>query len=620
MTSLAASVSWADVATRTVRDGWKFRQGRSEIWYPATVPGTVHTDLIANEIIEDPFFRLNERGVQWVDKEDWMYETTLVATAAEVGSSNQELVFLGLDTYADVYLNGKSILNANNMHRTWRVDVKGLLKAGDNKLEVYFHSPIKIDLPKCDKYSYGFNTGPDQSQNGGIFDKLVSIFARKAGYHYGWDWGPRLVTSGIWRDIVLETWNDTRIDDVQLIQNKVTTAEASLSSVVEVRADAAVNDLLESQFKNMYFKCLPEVVKEYGGGTGYRPSSPFAFEDGPSDGVNGDAHYWGVWHGRDSIGHYNVERARFFSEYGFQSFPEFESVKLYAPQKRDWNINSEVMMAHQRAGSYANNLIRDYMDKEFRTPDNFEHFLYVGMILQGDAIKTAMEAHRRDMPYCMGTLYWQHNDCWPVASWAARDYYGRWKAQQYFARQAYRDILVSPIVKDDVLRVSLISDRRTDAKGRFTITALTLDGKKLAQVNRNVTAKALTSQVIFSSALGKLLKGSKREDVVFAVRFETAGAEPYTNIGYSCRQKLMHYTRPNYSVDIEPAEGGYEVTVGSDVFARGVFLSLEGIDNFFSDNYFDILPGEKRKIHVRTSIGSDEMRRQLKILSLGDTF
>lgn len=845
MTSLATSASWADVATRTLRDGWKFRQGRSEIWYPATVPGTVHTDLIANEIIEDPFFRLNERGVQWVDKEDWMYETELTATAAETSSSNQELVFYGLDTYADVYLNGESILNANNMHRTWRVNVKGLLKSGSNKLEVYFHSPIKIDLPKCDKYSYGFNTGPDQSQNGGIFDKLVSIFARKAGYHYGWDWGPRLVTSGIWRDVVLETWNGTRIDDVQLIQKSVTEAEASLSSIVEVRADAAVNNatltvtangrevakkqvsltkgtnrvqmdytianprlwwpnglgepylydfktaltvnskeadsrsqeiglrsivlhndkdqyghnlyfevngkpvfmkgadmvpldnflpritreryekhvldakavnmnmirvwgggvyeddyfyqlcdrngilvwqdfmfacstypaddefianirqeaidnvkrlrnhacialwcgnnecqdvmygwgnrkkyyeergvlpLLESQFKNMYFKCLPEVVAEYGSGISYRPSSPFAFEDTPSDGVNGDAHYWGVWHGRDSIGHYNVERARFFSEYGFQSFPEFESVKIYAPQKRDWSINSEVMMAHQRAGSYANNLIRDYMDKEFRTPDNFEHFLYVGMILQGDAIKTAMEAHRRDMPYCMGTLYWQHNDCWPVASWAARDYYGRWKAQQYFARQAYRDILVSPTVKDGVVNVHLVSDRRTNAKGKFTITALTLGGKKLAQVTRNVTAKALASQVIFSSALSNMLKGEKRENVIFAVRFETAGVEPYTNVGYACRQKLMNYTHPNYSVDIEPAEGGYEVTVGSDVFARGVFLSLEGIENFFSDNYFDILPGEKRTIHVRTAIDRDEMRRQLKILSLGDTF
>ena len=242
------------------------------------------------------------------------------------------------------------------------------------------------------------------------------------------------------------------------------------------------------------------------------------------------------------------------------------------------------------------------------------------MILQGDAIKTAMEAHRRDMPYCMGTLYWQHNDCWPVASWAARDYYGRWKAQQYFARQAYRDILVSPMVKDDVVKVSLVSDRRADAKGRFTITALTLDGKKLAQVSRNVTAKALTSQVIFSSPLRNMLKGCKREDVVIAVRFETAGAEPYTNVGYACRQKQMNYTHPNYSVDIEPAEGGYEVTVGSDVFARGVFLSIEGIDNFFSDNYFDILPGEKRTIHVRTAIDRDKMRRQLKILSLGDTF
>ena len=618
-----ASILQAEVSRTDIRDGWRFRQGRSEIWYPATVPGTVHTDLIANEIIEDPFFRLNERAVQWVDKEDWMYETTFTPDSAEIAATNQELVFHGLDTYADVYLNGKALLNANNMHRTWRVDVKGLLQPGENRLEVYFHSPIKIDLPKCDQYDYGFNTGPDQSQNGGIFDKLVSIFARKAGYHYGWDWGPRLVTSGIWRPIVLETWNDARIDDIQIVQDKVTEKRADITVNAEISADYDTPDalltftadgkaiasrkvalkkgdnkvdfkvvmknprlwwpnglgepnlydfktvlsvggkkvdadrkrigvrsivlhndpdkyghnlyfevngkptfmkgvdmvpldnflpritrekyekhvldaknvnmnmirvwgggvyeddifydlcdengilvwqdfmfacstypaddafidnirheavdnvkrlrnhacialwcgnnecqdvfygwgnrkkyyeekgvlpLLESQFKNMYFKCLPEVVKEYGGGTAYRPSSPFAFEDTPSDGINGDDHYWGVWHGRDSIGHYNVKRARFFSEYGFQSFPEFESVKIYAPQERDWDINSEVMMAHQRAGSYANNLIRDYMKDEFGVPDNFEDFLYVGMLLQGDAIKTAIEAHRRDMP------------------------------------------------------------------------------------------------------------------------------------------------------------------------------------------------------------------------------
>lgn len=797
---------------------------------------------MANEIIEDPFFRLNERAVQWVDKEDWMYETMLTPTADELSAQNQDLVFYGLDTYADVYLNGSPILNADNMHRTWRVNIKDKLKPGENKLEVYFHSPIKIDLPKCDLYDYGFNTGPDQSQNGGIFDKLVSIFARKAGYHYGWDWGPRLVTSGIWRPVVLETWNGLKIDDVQVIQNEVNGAKADLTLIAEVLSDsddnakiefkadgkslaskevalkkglnrievaaqvkkprlwwpnglgepylydftttvtaAAGSDsnsqeiglrsiklhndkdqyghnlyfevngkpvfmkgvdmvpldnflpritrekyekhvldaknvnmnmirvwgggvyeddyfyqlcdrngilvwqdfmfacstypadekfltsirheavdnvrrlrnhacialwcgnnecqdvfygwgnrkkyyeekgvlpLLESQFKAMYFKTLPEVVKEYGGGTAYRPSSPFAFEDTPSDGINGDDHYWGVWHGRDSIGHYNVKRARFFSEYGFQSFPEFESVKLYAPQERDWDINSEVMMAHQRAGSYANNLIREYMADEFRVPENFEDFLYVGMILQGDAIKTAMEAHRRDMPYCMGTLVWQHNDCWPVASWAGRDYYGRWKAQQYFARKAYRDILVSPLVKGDTLNVNIISDRRTAVRGTLALKAMTLDGKVIWQKNIKTTARPLESRKIFASDIRPILGDYTRGQVIFTTEFTTGDAEPYTNIAYACRQKYMDYAKPRFSVKVEPADGGFDVTVGTDVFARGVFLSIDGIDNFFSDNYFDILPGCERKIRVNTSISRDEFVKQLKINSIGST-
>lgn len=732
------------------------------------------------------------------------------------------------------------------MHRTWRVDVAGRLKEGPNKLEVYFHSPIKIDLPKCDLYDYEFNTGPDQSQNGGIFNKLVSVFARKAGYHYGWDWGPRLVTSGIWRPITLETWDGPKINDVQVIQKSVNGSKADLAMVAEVLSDidddSAVigvtadgkrlvsqkvslkkgmnrielaagishprlwwpnglgepnlydfvttvesrgtsdshsqeiglrsiklhNDkdqyghnlyfevngkpvfmkgvdmvpldnflpritrekyekhvldaknvnmnmnmirvwgggvyeddyfyqlcdrngilvwqdfmfacstypaddkflanirqeavdnvrrlrnhaclalwcgnnecqdvfygwgnrkeyyekkgvlpLLESQFKAMYFKTLPEVVAEYGGGTSYRPSSPFAFEDTPSDGINGDDHYWGVWHGRDSIGHYNVKRARFFSEYGFQSFPEFESVKLYAPQERDWDINSEVMMSHQRAGSYANNLIREYMADEFGVPDNFEDFLYVGMILQGDAIKTAMEAHRRDMPYCMGTLVWQHNDCWPVASWAGRDYYGRWKAQQYYARNAYRDILVSPLVKGDTLNVHIVSDRRKNAKGVLLVSAMTLDGKSIWQKKSTVTAEALKSRNVLSADIRPILGDYSRGQVIFTASFTTPDAEPYSNIAYACRQKYMEYPRPEFKVKVEDADDGFDVTVGSDTFARGVFLSIDGIDNFFSDNYFDILPASERKIHVTTAVPHDEFVKQLKVNSIGNVF
>lgn len=839
----AASSLCADaaVSTRKLHDNWRFRQGRAEIWYPATVPGTVHTDLMANDIIEDPFFRLNERAVQWVDKEDWMYETTFTATADEVSAENQQIVFHGLDTYADVYLNHERILNADNMHRTWKCDVKGKLREGENLLEVYFNSPIKVDLPKYDLYDYTFNTGPDQSQNGGIFHKTLSIFARKAGYHYGWDWGPRLVTSGIWRDIDLQTWNGLKIDNVQYVQKDVTAARAQLSTIVRVLSDydtpdatvtvtadgktvasrktalkkglntvtldysvkkprlwwsnglgepylydfqtsvkagddlvadneqiglrslrliqeddawgrsltfelngkpvfmkgvdmipldnflpsitkeryekhvldakavnmnmirvwgggvyeddyfyelcdrngilvwqdfmfacstypadsafianirqeaidnverlrnhcsialwcgnnecqdvyygwggrynyykeKGVEELTTKQFKDMYFRTLPQVVEQYGGGIAYRPSSPFAFEDTPSDGIHGDAHYWGVWHGRDSIGHYNVEKARFFSEYGFQSFPEFESVKIYAPQERDWAIDSEVMMAHQRAGSYANNLIKEYMGQEFRTPDDFPTFLYVGSILQGDAIKTAVEAHRRDMPHCMGTLVWQHNDCWPVASWAGRDYYGRWKAQQYYSRAAYDDILVSPVVINDTLSVNIVTDRRTPAKGTFTLTAMTLDGKPVMTRSFPFTARPLTSTMVFSDKVGNLLSDYSRGDVIFHTSF-TTGDRTYDNVGFSTKQKHMNYTAPDYTLSITPSGDGYDVTVGSNVFARGVFLSLDGIDNFFSDNYFNIMPGSSRTIHVTTPLAEADFRSQLKLISMGD--
>ena len=832
----------AEVATRQLHDEWRFRQQRSDNWFPATVPGTVHTDLMANDLIEDPFFRLNERSVQWVDKEDWWYETTFTATTDEVNAENQEIVFLGLDTYAKIYLNHQLIDYTDNMHRTWRYNVKGILKEGENLLEVQFDSPIKVDLPKYDQFDYTFNTGPDQSQNGGIFNKTLSIFARKAGYHYGWDWGPRLVTSGIWRPVQLETWTGQRISDVQYIQDDVNAKRAKLSTVVEIRSDVdapdalititadgkevaskkaelkkgvntvtldytvnkprlwwsnglgepylynfttslsvegnkveaqdqeigirslklihqpdahgmclyfelngkpvfakgvdmvpldnflpritrekyekhvldaknvnmnmsrvwgggvyeddyfyqlcdrngilvwqdfmfacstypadsafianirqeaidnvkrlrnhcsialwcgnnecqdvyygwggrhkyyiekGVEELTTKQFKDMYFRCLPEVVKEYGGGIAYRPSSPFAFEDTPSDGINGDSHYWGVWHGRDSIGHYNVEKSRFFSEYGFQSFPEFESVKIYAPQKRDWSITSEAMMCHQRAGSYANGLIRDYMDQEYRRPEDFPSFLYVGSVLQGDAIKTAFEAHRRDMPHCMGTLVWQHNDCWPVASWAARDYYGRWKAQQYYSKYALDDILVSPVVMNDTLTVNIVTDRRTPAKGKFTLTAMTLDGKPVWEKSFNFNAKPLTSTEIFRDKVSNLLNGLDRRDVIFVTSFAT-GDRIYNNVGYATKQKNMNYGRPDLKISIAKADGGYDVTLASDVFARAVFMSLDGIDNFFSDNYFDILPGAKRTIHVTTPLSSSDFEKQLKVISMGD--
>lgn len=129
----------ASAATqRALHDGWRFRQGNSEIWHPAHVPGNTHLDLMRERIIDDPFFRLNERSVQWVDKEDWMYETHFTPTAEELAAVHQAIVFEGLDTYADVYLNHQRLIEADNMHRTWRSDVRGILHEGDNLLQGSF--------------------------------------------------------------------------------------------------------------------------------------------------------------------------------------------------------------------------------------------------------------------------------------------------------------------------------------------------------------------------------------------------------------------------------------------------------------------------------------------------
>lgn len=836
---------YADVYRQNINEGWKFRQARLHNWYNATVPGVVHTDLIDNAIIEDPFFRLNERAVQWIDKEDWIYETTVVGEDKVLESSNQFLVFKGLDTYADVYLNDSLILKADNMFREWEVDVKGILKKGDNKLRVYFHSPVKIDMPKWEKLPYQLKSNNDQSENGGLLDRKIGIFARKAGYHYGWDWGPRLVTSGIWRPVYLEAWNDVKIENVQLIQNNVNSSSAKLSSVVEVVSDENVsgaivsvkadgkvvskktvnlvkgmnkvsldytiknpklwwtnglgdpylydftttvtmndgtqdsvddrigirslrvvadkdeagttlyfelngkpvfmkganyipsdnflprvtdekyertildaknanmnmlrvwgggiyeNDIfydlcdeygilvwqdfmfacalypgdeafvenvrqeaidnvrrlrnhpcialwcgnnenqdawfgwgwkreyealgngyankLWKDFYNLYFRVLPEVVEEYGSGTGYRGSSPISFSDDKSDGVNGDSHYWGVWHGNHPISRYNTERSRFFSEYGFQSFPEYESVKIYAPEKRDHDINSEVMMSHQRGGSFANNRIKEYMLKSYNEPKDFEHFLYVGMILQGDAIKTAMEAHRRDMPYCMGSLFWQHNDCWPVASWASRDYYGRWKAQHYFAKKAYDMILVSPVVLDDKLTVHIVSDYLKAVNGIFSLKVMDMKGNVVYDKSMSLKTPVNGSELVFESAINDVLGGKLKNDVIIYTEFKTKD-KTYTNVAYAAGQKDMNYGKANISWSAKKVEDGYDVTLKSDVFARGVFMSLSGIDNFFEDNYFDLLPGREVTINVKTDLSLSVFKEQLKVISLVDSY
>ena len=835
-------------AVKNLHEGWKFRQARLTNWYPATVPGVVHTDLLQNKIIEDPFFRLNERGLQWIDKEDWVYETCFTLAADMMRKENMELVFEGLDTYADVYLNDECILKADNMFRRWSIPVRQYIREENNILKVYFHSPVKIDVPKWDALPYQYPASNDQSENGGLFNKKISIFARKAGYHYGWDWGPRLVTSGIWRPVYIRAWSDLRINDVFIEQKEVGAGRAVIAGHVELDADkdmdgvlvtitdeatgrvlgewqadlkrgtnrvtvdfvlhkpklwwsnglgepflyrfrtdiiaggelldsktervgirslkvvhqpdkdghtfyielngrpvfakganyipsdnflprvtpenykrtildaAGVNmnmlrvwgggiyendvfydlcdehgimiwqdfmfacsmypaegalldnihqeavdnvkrlrnhacialwcgnnecqdawlgwgwkreierqnkeyaDKIWAQYRQQYHVTLPGVVREYAPGTFYWPSSPFAFEGEMSGTTDGDRHYWSVWHGKAPISDYDSEKSRFFSEYGFQSFPEFDSVKRYAPYPEDWDIRSEVMMSHQRGGDHANGLIETYLLNEYKKPRDFRAFLYMNHVLQGDAIKTAIESHRRQMPYNMGTLFWQHNDCWPVASWASRDYYGRWKAQHYYTRKVYDDILISPVVEGDDLKVYAVSDRLENTSGRLQLQVCQFDGTVVHHWDKSVGISGNDSRVCFSAPLAKLLEGADRGTVYVRVDYTDKSGRVYHNNYCLDKQKNMNYPKVDLQVEVRSIEGGYEVTVSADKFARAVCLSVADNESVYSDNYFDVQPKSSVQVQVRTRLSAEAFNASLRLTCLNNEF
>lgn len=171
-------------------EDWKFKQETKENWLPAKIPGTVHTDLLANKVIEDPFFGTNEKQLQWIENENWNYKTSFIVSKSELKFKNISLEFKGLDTYAKVFLNGKPILEANNMFRTWKISVKNNLIQGENSIEIKFKSAVLAGKSAAQKLSY---TLPGDEK----------VFTRKAQYQYGWDWGPRLVTAGIWKDVNL---------------------------------------------------------------------------------------------------------------------------------------------------------------------------------------------------------------------------------------------------------------------------------------------------------------------------------------------------------------------------------------------------------------------------------
>lgn len=213
---------------RQLHTGWEFSMYGSNEWLTAEVPGTVHQDLLAHDKLPDPFYGMNEEKIQWVEKEDWLYRTSFVLSEEEMSAEGVFLVFEGLDTYADVFLNGALLLKTDNMFVGYRKPVKSVLKKGENKLVIRFRSPIREAMPQWE--SNGFDYPADNDH----FPQKLSVFTRKAPYSYGWDWGIRMVTCGIWRPVYLEFVNKAVVEDYFVHQTSVSAARAEVDNQIEI--------------------------------------------------------------------------------------------------------------------------------------------------------------------------------------------------------------------------------------------------------------------------------------------------------------------------------------------------------------------------------------------------
>lgn len=543
--------------------GWQFRNRKENKWYPASVPGTVHTDLLANKLIPDPFYRDNEKKLEWIDKADWEYRTNFQVDKETYEKKSIELIFDGLDTYADVYLNDKLILQANNMFRGWRVDIKPFLKTGRNELLIKFWSAQnKADSIAKKRLPLVL---PDNNR----------VYVRKAQFQFGWDWGPKFVGCGIWKKIAMlaEDGDDLLLmppfpestNGIKLIQRKdaigtsfyfekngkpiyckganwipadiflprvtkdeyrrllLSAKEANMNMLrvwgggvyeddyfyylcdslgIMVWQDfmfaggmypgdeAFMNNVREevkyqvgrlrhhscivlwcgnneideawknwgwqkqfnlhrsdsakvwNDYKRLFEDSLKRWVELYDGTRPYISTSPRNGWGHKESFTEGDSHYWGLWWGLEDWEIFENKTGRFISEYGMQAMPNWNTIKSFT-DSNDRFLYSPVIRSHQKANDgfkkLNHYLTRYFIDSAKLSRLSLEKYMYLTQCLQFYVLRNSIAIHRSKYPANMGTLLWQLNDCWPVASWSITDYSRKPKAAWYAVREAYRD-------------------------------------------------------------------------------------------------------------------------------------------------------------------------------------
>ncbi|NJN54215.1 MAG: hypothetical protein HC804_05320 [Anaerolineae bacterium] len=377
-------------------------------------------------------------------------------------------------------------------------------------------------------------------------------------------------------------------------------------------------------YGRLFDQLLPKLLQKLAPQTDYWPSSPHTPVGSRSnfnDPTSGDAHIWDVWHGKKPFEFYRTCEHRFNSEFGFQSFPEPRMVAQYtAPEER--NITSFVMEHHQRSG-IGNQTIIHYMLDWFRFPTSFDNTLWLSQIVQGMAMKYAVEHWRRTMPRGMGTLYWQLNDCWPVASWSSLDSHGRWKALHYLAKHFNAPLLISGLedAQAGTVQIHITSDRLTAVDGEASWQLMTVAGELLDHGHTAVTIPANQNSLVETLLLQEALAEHGPRRLLLWLTLQVAGQTISTNLVHFARPKHLELPNPQLEMQmVEEGHGRVQLTLTAHKPALFVWVESLTADVRFSDNFCHMQPGETRTITAQSTDQTPFTSGSLRVQSLFHTY
>ena len=309
------------------------------------------------------------------------------------------------------------------------------------------------------------------------------------------------------------------------------------------------------------------------------------------------------------------------SEYGFQSFPSNATLLDYTGTS-DVQINAPAIRVHQKHAR-GFETISAYMDGGYNRTKNLKGYALASMALQCDAMQTAIYAHRKAKPYCMGTLYWQLNDTWPVVSWCSVDYYHRKKASAFLSRELYKNCILVPQLDSlkKQFNVYAVSDSLNDIPARMELKLLSFTGDLRWSEVKDFNLAANTSAEIYSKNLESILRPLDTTQTVLNVKLYSGTSMLYETNVFFCLPKNLKLARPSFSIKKKPdIEGRPAFEVSTPYLSHFTEISYKGDPSFFSRNYFDMLPGEKYLIFIDPSSPVDGSLKGVSLQSLIDTY